>query len=110
MSIRMIVAVAAACAAAATTAGSTQAALKTCGVVKASGFAFHVFEAKLPNCVAARALTLKLARKGFTNPGIRPYSGSYLSMHCFGAAKGKAAQIQCTSNDGKKSLYAVAKP
>ena len=93
----------------ATSVGATETALKGCGTVKAAGFTFHVFESKLPSCAAARALTSKLGHLGVTNPGIRHYPGAYLSMGCFAAAKGKSAQIQCTSRDGKRSLYAVAK-
>ena len=112
MSIRMVVAILAAVVAsaiAATSVGATQTALKACGTAKAAGFTFHVFEAKLPSCTAARSLTLKLGHLGITNPGIRHYAGVYLSMRCFAAAKGKSAQIQCTSRDGRKSLYAVAR-
>lgn len=112
MSIRTFVAVvgvAAAFAAAAVTAGATQSALTVCGTVKASGFTFHVSEAKLAGCAAARALTLRLAHLGLAKSAPRPYPGIYLSMRCFSVARGRLAQIQCTSKDGRKSLYAVAR-
>src|SRR5581483_7096169 len=93
--------------AAASTVGATDAALKNCGTVRAGGWAFHVAVARV-DCASARALTKKLAGKGLpAKPTL--YPGTYLNMRCFGVAvKAQGAQIQCTGDNGRRSIYSIA--
>lgn len=115
MTIRTFVvtlAAGAALVAAATTADAAQATLTICKPpVTAAGFTWQVSEVGMGKngCTAARALTVRLARKGISKSGPRPYPGEYLGMSCFSTARGKRAQIQCTGKKGLETLYAVGK-
>jgi hypothetical protein len=114
-SLKLAAAVAAAAAvtaaAGASNATGAEAALANCGTVSARGYTFHVLQIGL-TCPSARSLTKKLARMRLPAKPV-PYPGTYLKLHCFGVAHAvggrKAAEIQCTGDNGRKTLIAAAR-
>jgi hypothetical protein len=112
MAIRVVLAtaVAAAIGAAGVSVGAAMpTVLVRCGAVTAAGWKFQVGQARLGSCASAKTLTKKLASGVPKSRGYHHYPGTYLGMRCFASSTGKAAEIQCTSGDGKKALYAVAR-